>query len=101
MGRTSTARWKNVRRMALARARRAGQERCPLCQCMLAYGTHGLPTSPEVDHITAWADGGKDTLANVRVVCLRCNRKRGAITGAEHRAGMPVSFGSVDRSARW
>jgi hypothetical protein len=46
--------------------------RCWLC------GTDVDRDSATVDHVIAIADGGADTLANVRTACGPCNTRRGA-----------------------
>jgi HNH endonuclease len=35
----------------------------------------------ELDHVIPFSLGGPDTVANLRVLCRRCNRKRGAQCG--------------------
>lgn len=76
--RTGTAKWKNLRRRTLHEAKSSGLTNCPLCQCELDYDIGKTPTSAEVDHIHSVARGGQDTSDNVRVICRRCNQKRGA-----------------------
>lgn len=36
------------------------------------------PVFPEVDHIIPLAKGGADDESNMRTICRRCNRKKGA-----------------------
>ena len=41
--------------------------------CVFCGETHTL----ELDHILRYRDGGQDTVENLRVLCLPCNRRRG------------------------
>lgn len=76
--RTGTAEYKNWRRRVLARARRAGVTKCPLCGVTLDYTNGMQPNSAVPDHILAWANGGRNTLANGRAICRRCNESKGS-----------------------
>ena len=73
--RTGTARWKTLRKKELAAAFERGDMRCPIC--FVAYDWHRSkqPNSPELDHVTAHAEGGKDVAENVRVICRQCNQR--------------------------
>lgn len=42
-------------------------------QCLSCGSTENL----SLDHITRYRDGGKDTVENLRVLCLPCNQRRG------------------------
>ena len=75
--RTGTTEWLRARATCIRHARRSGQSTCPLCGIELAWDTHNLPTSPEVDHIIPVAAGGTDEQSNLRVICMTCNRTRG------------------------
>ena len=44
-----------------------------------------MMNSPEVDHIIPYAQGGQDTLDNVRVICKACNRRLGGKDGNKRR----------------
>ncbi|BDZ40810.1 hypothetical protein GCM10025865_01090 [Paraoerskovia sediminicola] len=79
--RTGTAKWKRIRAAAIREARDAGLTRCPIDGRPLDYGKRTAVYNPalvEVDHIIPIEHGGADTLANVRVICSDCNKKRRA-----------------------
>ena len=66
--------WEKLRAAALAR----DLHLCQIC------GRAGRVTSAtEVDHITAKAAGGADTLANVQSVCGPCHREKTKREAAE------------------
>lgn len=75
--RTGTASYKRWRTAVLRAGRKAGVTRCPLCEVELDYEHGRKPNSAEPDHIIAWAVGGTNTVDNGRVICRRCNQKRG------------------------
>ncbi|WP_373887217.1 HNH endonuclease [Actinomyces bowdenii] len=75
--RTGTGKWRNIRTAAITRARNADQRTCLECGRILLWDTHGLPASPEADHIVPHARGGKDALDNVRIICRACNLQKG------------------------
>ena len=81
--RTGTARWKNLRKQELAAAFERGDMRCPIC--FVAYDWHRSkqPNSPELDHVTAHAEGGKDVVENTRVICRQCNQRLGGKLGGK------------------
>lgn len=81
--RTGTARWKTLRKKELAAAFERGDMRCPIC--FVAYDWHRSkqPNSPELDHVTAHAEGGKDVAENVRVICRQCNQRLGGKLGGK------------------
>ena len=76
--RTGTSKWKNLRRRTLHEAKAQGLTNCPLCKVELDYEVGRMPASAEVDHIHSVARGGRDEADNVRVICRRCNQRRGA-----------------------
>lgn len=73
--RTSTSVWKNRRAQVIAMARAEGLTNCPLCGRWLAWGTHGRPDSPEVDHIEPFHVTREiaPEVDKLRVVCRACN----------------------------
>lgn len=86
--RTGTGQWRRVRQESLARGQEAGITHCPCtgpckhhkgrnCGVLLDYQVTRTPQSAEPDHKRAWRSGGADTVANVRIICRRCNQSRG------------------------
>ena len=67
----------------LAAAFERGDMRCPIC--FVAYDWHRSkqPNSPELDHVTAHAEGGKDVVENTRVICRQCNQRLGGKLGGK------------------
>jgi hypothetical protein len=53
---------------------------CRWCRSPLSYGDVTL------DHILPLSRGGKHALANLAVVCGRCNRLKGVLSGTEFEA---------------
>lgn len=49
---------------------------CPICDRLMEVWTTGL--WPTVDHIVALANGGTNERSNLRVICNRCNSRKGA-----------------------
>ena len=103
--RTGTARWKNVRARALTKAQREGITHCPICRVPLDYTQGRHPNSAEPDHVIEEARGGSDMLDNLRIICRRCNQRRGGRLGAKrtprptrHRKQQPQSV-VLDHSA--
>lgn len=76
--RTGTATWKRVRKTAIARAIREGQEHCPTCGTLLDLHGTGDGAPVEVDHVIPWSRGGSDHVDNTAVLCMPCNRRKGA-----------------------
>ena len=76
--RTATTKWKNLRLKVLQRAQRNGVTSCPECGVTLDYKRSLQRNSAEVDHIKPVAQGGTDTITNLRVCCRRCNQSLGA-----------------------
>lgn len=81
--RTGTARWKNLRRQELAAAFERGDMLCPICGVAYDWHRSKQPNSPELDHVTAHAEGGKDVAENTRVICRRCNQRLGGKLGSK------------------
>lgn len=75
--RTGTASHKRFRRDVLRAGQQAGITHCPLCNVMLDYDEGRKPNSAEPDHIVPHALGGYDHVDNGRVICRRCNQRRG------------------------
>ena len=75
--RTGTAAWKNLRKRAIYRAKRAGLTHCPSCKVKLDYEVSITPASAEVDHIIPHSRGGADHIDNVTVICRDCNVRKG------------------------
>lgn len=75
--RTGTTKWLHLARRAKHQAQAAGQTHCPICNTQLDYTRGRTPTSAEVDHIIPYSRGGTDTIDNVRIICRRCNQRRG------------------------
>lgn len=75
--RTGTAQYKRWRHAVLARGKRDGVTHCPLCRAPLDYRRGKRPNSAEPDHLVPWALGGTNTVDNGRVLCRRCNQRRG------------------------
>lgn len=97
--RTGTSKWLRIARKAKAQALEAGLYTCPLCGVALDWVRSCQPNSPEVDHVIPYAEGGTDSLENVRVICRLCNQrlggKLGASRGVRSRAtdrAVPVVF---------
>lgn len=59
---------KTFKRQAFANVERVP---CYLCGCRLTFD------KATVDHLLPLAKGGKNTKANYRIACKRCNNKRG------------------------
>lgn len=78
--RTGSAWWKALRAKAIRLARVNGITHCPCCGVELDYDTSKKPNSPEPDHIIPYALGGRDELANLVVICRRCNQSKGSRT---------------------
>lgn len=76
--RTATTKWKNLRVKILLRDQRNGVTNCPECGILLDYKQSGLRNSAEVDHIVPVAQGGTDSLQNLRSCCRHCNASMGA-----------------------
>lgn len=77
--RTGTASHKRFRREVLRAGQRAGITHCPMpgCGVQLDYEVSRQPNSAEPDHLVPWANGGRNTADNGRVICRQCNQKRG------------------------
>lgn len=75
--RTSTGKWKRLRREVIAEAQANDLLHCPMCKTWLDYDSAQQWNSPEVDHIIPHSQGGPDTKANTQVLCMTCNRRKG------------------------
>ncbi|WP_410050683.1 HNH endonuclease [Actinomyces sp. MRS3W] len=102
--RTGTAKWKHARASAIARAKQVGQSHCPICGVILDYDVGGSPNSAEADHIVEYAAGGSDHPDNLRIICRRCNQRRGGYLGKQRsssRQKQPVFVRPTASSAVW
>ena len=79
VSRTSTREHKQFRKQVLARAQAMGITHCPACGTKLQYNNSGQrkPNSAEADHIIPASLGGSNHPDNGRVLCAKCNSRRG------------------------
>lgn len=79
VSRTSTKEHKQFRKQVLARAQQMGITHCPACGTKLQYDNNGQrkPNSAEADHIIPASLGGSNHPDNGRVLCAKCNSRRG------------------------
>lgn len=77
--RTGTAKYKAWRKQVIRTARINNITHCPIktCRVELDYSNSKRPNSAEADHITPWANGGRETPDNGQVLCRRCNQSLG------------------------
>jgi 5-methylcytosine-specific restriction endonuclease McrA len=95
--RTGTSAWKRVRAQAIRRAQSMGITHCRHCNTLLNYEVSQTPASAEVDHIVPYANGGRDHIENVEVICRRCNGSKGSRAApTQHHAPEPLRT-----SRRW
>ena len=88
VSRTSTREHKQFRKQVLARAQAMGITHCPACGVKLQYHNDGQrkPNSAEADHIIPASLGGTNHPDNGRVLCAKCNSRRGNGRGGKGRA---------------
>lgn len=88
VSRTSTREHKQFRKQVLARAQALGITHCPACGTKLQYNNNGQrkPNSAEADHIIPASLGGSNHPDNGRVLCAKCNSRRGNGRGGKGRA---------------
>jgi 5-methylcytosine-specific restriction endonuclease McrA len=88
VSRTSTREHRQFRKQVLARAQAMGITHCPACGVKLQYNNNGgrKPNSAEADHIIPASLGGTNHPDNGRVLCAKCNSRRGNGRGGKGRA---------------
>ena len=78
--------WEVLRLQAL----RAAGWRCQDCGVGVR-GAKAGQSRPVVDHVVNRKQGGADTLANLRVLCLPCHNKKTAWVDLNDRVGVNVN----------
>jgi len=101
--RTGTAHWKNLRAQVIREAQDNGIATCPMpgCGVPLNYQIARRPDSPEVDHIKPHAQGGQDTLDNLRVICRLCNQRRSARDTNTKKRAQHAPTNKVTNLVQW
>lgn len=62
-----------------------GDKNCHYCGVELFFGKkQKSPDFATVDHVEAFANGGKNKLSNFVLACMRCNSMKGAMTYEEY-----------------
>jgi 5-methylcytosine-specific restriction endonuclease McrA len=69
----------------IALAERDG-DRCWYCGCTFDDGGDGGGRSLTIDHVDPLAGGGGTDLANLRLCCSTCNRRKGSLGAAAYAA---------------
>ena len=114
MSRTSTREHKQFRKQVLARAQQMGITHCPACGTKLQYNNNGQrkPNSAEADHINPASLGGTNHPDNGRVLCAKCNSRRGNGRGGKgktrhyqknegERDRLPIAVMPTEHSDTW
>ena len=74
-------RWKNHEDISLRRLYKRDKGRCYICKKTLLKPEKGYDknsdNAPQVDHVMPLAKGGKHLWSNVKLICKKCNSKKG------------------------
>lgn len=77
------------------RAMKRAARRCRICAVFM-LNAHGRPQSKELDHIIPLNVGGRHILANLRIICRRCNLLRPK--DGSDVIGDPSLYGGLDQA---